>query len=343
VEKIKRGLTLGKFAPLHKGHQLVIETALKEMDEVLVILYDCPKTTEIPLPMRAQWLRSLYPDVQVIEAWDGPEETGDTPEIKQKQETYVLQTLKLKGITHFYSSEFYGEHMSAALGAVNRLVDPERKVVPISATELRADFGKGREYLDPLVYRDLVIHAVFLGAPCTGKTTLARTLAREYKTIWMPEYGREYWEQNQIDKRLTMDQLEEIAEIHLQKEEELLRKANRYLFTDTNALTTHHFSLYYHGSATVKLRRRADQCAGRYDLVFVCDQDIPYEDTWDRSGEINRLVFHKQLICELILRKIPYFLLQGSLDNRIAKVKRILAHFKKFQNLGELFDKEELR
>ena len=34
---MKRGLTLGKYAPLHKGHQFVIETALAEMDEVVVI------------------------------------------------------------------------------------------------------------------------------------------------------------------------------------------------------------------------------------------------------------------------------------------------------------------
>jgi HTH-type transcriptional regulator, transcriptional repressor of NAD biosynthesis genes len=33
----KRGLTLGKFAPLHKGHQFVIETALRETDEVIAI------------------------------------------------------------------------------------------------------------------------------------------------------------------------------------------------------------------------------------------------------------------------------------------------------------------
>ncbi len=42
-----RGLTLGKFAPLHKGHQLVIETALAEMDEVISIIYDAPKTTSV--------------------------------------------------------------------------------------------------------------------------------------------------------------------------------------------------------------------------------------------------------------------------------------------------------
>jgi len=37
----KCGLTLGKFAPLHQGHQYVIETALTEMDEVVLIIYDC--------------------------------------------------------------------------------------------------------------------------------------------------------------------------------------------------------------------------------------------------------------------------------------------------------------
>ena len=34
------GFTIGKFAPLHKGHQLLIETALKEMDELYVVVYD---------------------------------------------------------------------------------------------------------------------------------------------------------------------------------------------------------------------------------------------------------------------------------------------------------------
>ena len=31
-EDKKVGFTIGKFAPLHKGHQYLIETALKEMD-----------------------------------------------------------------------------------------------------------------------------------------------------------------------------------------------------------------------------------------------------------------------------------------------------------------------
>ena len=196
----KRGLTLGKFAPFHKGHQLLIETALSEMDEVLAIIYDCPQTTPVPLTVRANWIRSLYPTVQVIEARDGPTEVGDTQEIKRRHEDYILNTLKLREITHFYSSEFYGDHLSKALGAVNRIVDPDRKTISVSATEIRDDPFTFREYLDRRVYRDLVTNVVFLGAPSTGKTTIAERLAREYDTSWMPEYGREYWHQHQVNR-----------------------------------------------------------------------------------------------------------------------------------------------
>ncbi len=36
----KIGFTIGKFAPLHKGHQFLIETAMKEMDEFYIVVYD---------------------------------------------------------------------------------------------------------------------------------------------------------------------------------------------------------------------------------------------------------------------------------------------------------------
>jgi cytidyltransferase-like protein len=69
---VKRGLTLGKYVPLHRGHQLVIETALAEMDETIVLIYDAPDVTDVPLATRSGWLRSLYPSAREIEAWSGP-------------------------------------------------------------------------------------------------------------------------------------------------------------------------------------------------------------------------------------------------------------------------------
>jgi HTH-type transcriptional repressor of NAD biosynthesis genes len=329
---MRSGLTLGKYAPLHLGHQSVIETALEEMDQVMVIIYDCPETTSIPLTVRAQWIKDLYPSVEVLEAWDGPVEVGNTLEICQRQEIFVLDLLNGRKVSHFYSSEFYGEHMSLALKAENRQVDPDRNRIPISASQIRSDPYKHREYLSSRVYRDLITNIVFLGAPSTGKTTLTESLAQVHATVWMPEHGRDYWERNQVDRRLSSEQLVELAEEHLQREEKLLIEANRYLFTDTNAMTTYLFAQYYHGSTHPELEDLAVKAQTRYDLVFVCDTDIPYDDTWDRSGDANRTVFQKMVLDDLAGRKIPYYVLRGSLEERMDTVNSVLKTFEKYSN-----------
>ncbi|WP_284641843.1 AAA family ATPase [Paenibacillus silviterrae] len=332
IVRKKVGLTLGKFAPLHRGHQYLIETALKETDEVIVVIYDSPEVTAIPLPVRSGWIRERYPEVTVLEAWDGPAEVGYTLEIKRRHEEYILGLLKGRRVTHFYSSEPYGEHMSAALGAVNRQVDPKRLQYAVSGTAVRGGAYAYRHLVEPLVYRDLITRVVLLGAPSTGKTTLAAKLAEVYRSTWMPEYGREYWERHQVERRLTPQQLVEIAEGHLEREDRLAEQAQDVLFVDTNALTTCLFARYYHGEADPRLELLADRAASRYDLVFVCSDDIPYDDTWDRSGEVHRHVFQRQLLAELAMRRIPYRLLFGGLEERVDQVRLVLRKFEKYRN-----------
>ena len=214
IERMKIGLTLGKFAPLHLGHQHVIETALREVDHLIVLIYDCPELATTPLPIRAGWIRSLYPTVEVLEAWGAPTETGLDPAITAQHDEYLKKRLRGYDITHFFSSEPYGEHVSKALDCEDRRVDVERSYVPISATAIRMDAFGNRRFLHPIVYRDLITQVVFLGAPSTGKSTLTEELAKRHQTTWMPEYGREYWEANQEARRLTTSQLVQIAEEH---------------------------------------------------------------------------------------------------------------------------------
>ncbi len=330
------GLTLGKFAPFHKGHGFVIETALKETEYVIVVIYDAPEVTSIPLNIRANWIRNIFPEVEVIEGWDGPPDSGNTPEIMRKQESYIRKVLKGRKITHFYSSEFYGQHMSKSLNAKNRIVDKERINNPTSGTEIRNNPFKNRKFISSEVYKDLIINVVFLGAPSTGKTTIAQDCAKEYNTVFMPEYGREYWIKYQINRRLSLEQLVDIAEGHLKRENELIQNANNYLFTDTNAITTYMFSHYYHNDVLEKLLNFATEAEKRYDIVFLCDTDIPYDDTWDRSGDTNRLVFQKQIVADLKIRKIPYITLKGTQIERLNKVKSVLSGFKKYSNILEL-------
>ncbi len=305
------GLLLGKFAPLHRGHQLLVETALAENEQVLAMIYHAPDVTDVPLPVRAGWIRDLYPRVEVIEAWDGPLEVGDAPELQRRHEQYILSQL------------------------AGRRVDEARQQVPISATAIRAEPYNNRHFLDPRVYRDLISRVVLLGAPSTGKTTLAEALARHHATCWMPEYGREYWERHQQDRRLSPEQLVEIAEGHRQREDELMAQANRFLFVDTDASTTRHFARHYHGSVHPRLQTLAEETAQRYDLFLLCEDDIPYDDSWDRSGEANRRIMQAQIRAELVQRRLPCVHLKGSLVERLEQANGILRRFRKYRLLSE--------
>ncbi len=328
---MKTGLTLGKFAPLHAGHQFLIETALKEVDKLIVIIYDT-KAIEVPLQIRAQWIRNLYPSVTVIEAWDGPEGYSHEREYEIKEENYVLGLLNGQQITHFYSSEYYGEHMSKALNAIDRRIDNKRLTVSISATQIRENPFQHRQFISDIVYKDLTTKVVFLGAMSTGKSTITEALAKRFNTSFVSEYGRDYWETHQVDRRINFSAFDEIAIGHIAQEEIAILNANKYLFVDTNAITTYMFALDYHGKAPALLTQLALENARRYDLFFLCDDDIPYDDTWDRSGEQKRTVFHKQIIADLNERKIPYIILRGDLEERIKKVENILTSFKKYSN-----------
>lgn len=245
-------------------------------------------------------------------------------------DAYLKKRLAGRDITRFYSSEFYGHHVSLALGAEERQVDPERISVPVSGTAVRKDPYRFREFLDPVVYWDLIIKVVLLGAPSTGKTTLAQHLAQSWQTSWMPEYGREYWEQNHVQRRLKRSQLTEIAVEHQRREMSVCQRSNRFLFVDTNATTTLQFSLHYHGNADSKLVELAQSCGTRYDLFFVCQPDIPYDDTWDRSGAVQRASFHQQIESDLEQRKTPFTRLFGSLKQRAQDVAAQIESYDKF-------------
>lgn len=153
-KKLKIGLIVGKFAPLHKGHQFLIEKALKKMDKVIILVYQAPKNINISLKKRAGWLRTLYPSIKVIEGRGAPTERGTDPSITQKNIDYVKRVVR-EPITHVFSSEKYGELLSQALGAENVVVDEKRERFPVSGTAVRLNPEDYKKYLDPIVYEDL--------------------------------------------------------------------------------------------------------------------------------------------------------------------------------------------
>ena len=78
----------------------------------------------------------------------------DDESVKIRME-YLCEIIKDDAVTHFYSSEPYGEKVAEYLNIENRQVDPERKKYPISASNLRFDLRGAQRWLESDIYDDL--------------------------------------------------------------------------------------------------------------------------------------------------------------------------------------------
>ena len=329
------GLTLGKYAPFHKGHEYVISTALNEMDHVIVVVYNASEVTDIPTKIRANWIKNIFPSVEIIIAEDGPQDTGYTTEIISKQNNYLKYLLNGIPINSFYSSEKYGTHVSEALNCKNRIVDIDRSNFPISASKIREENNilKIKSFLSKNVYDTIKPKYYFIGAPSTGKTTISQACANLLNGAYCVEYGREYWFKFQENHRLSMNDLENIAIEHTKLEEKIFEENYDCAFIDTSVLTTFCYALYYFNKSSNTLTSIFENSLYKYKHVFLCNDDIPFDDTWDRSGPKSRGIL--QEINKEVLKQynLKYVLLSGTLEQRIELVKKYITEEVFYDNI----------
>lgn len=174
-------------------------------------------------------------------------------------------------------------------------------------------------------YGNEVARVVFVGAESTGKSTLSEYLARAYDTVSVPEIGRFIWEEK--GGKLNADDYVEIAVKHRAAEDAALAHARRWLFVDTNALTTLLLGVEFHQVGDVppaELLRCADDCKARYAHTFVCADDIPYEEQDVRENEAWRGRIQQLVLKDLDARGISYTIVRGSVEERAAQVRGVL-------------------
>jgi nicotinamide riboside kinase len=122
----------------------------------------------------------------------------------------------------------------------------------------------------------------------------------------------------------------DLANGHLYREDKKIMEAKKFLFTDTNAITTFMFSNYYHGFALPALTVLAKAAETRYQIFILCGTDIPYDDTWDRSGNVKRKEFQEQIRLDLEKRKIPFKVLNGNIAERLEMVEKELHEYRRW-------------
>lgn len=330
---MRRGLVVGKFMPLHRGHQLLIETALANVDELTIVIYDT-RVDEIvdslmPIEKRMNWISTLYPNITAIvpqrDLLEHSEVDYAARDDGKYSQMYADDLAYLGPFTHVFSSESYGEPFARALGAEHVMVDQARKMMPISGTMLRDNLFDYRAYVDPYVYRSLIQKVVFVGTESTGKSTISKALAEDLNTCYTHEFGRTLWVQKmRLGVEPTFQDLWTVARTQYDQEEAATLHSNRYLFCDTNAWTTMMWSEMYHGTADARLYELARRTKDEY-IWFLCDNDFDWvQDGWRELVGNKSTDFQSTHYLKLLEWDIPYIRLRGSLEQRMSRVKYML-------------------
>ena len=319
-QNLKTGFVVGKFLPPHRGHRHLIETARDSVEHLTIMLCELPDDP-IPGHLREAWLREIHPDCRVLRVPSDVAADDDS----EGWAIYVTKTLGYVPDAVF-TSEDYGETFCHYLGSRHVLVDKERLRFPISGTLVRADPYRQWRYLEPCVRAHYVKKVCVVGAESTGTTTLAQALAGRYRTVWVPEYGREYCERmlpDTFDYAWSSPEFTHIARTQNEREDALARQANRILFCDTAAFATTIWHERYLGATSAHVDAVA--AGRRYDLILLTDIDIPFVQDGLRDGEHIRPWMHRRFQESLTAGDVPWHVVSGTHEERMAKAVELVA------------------
>ncbi len=158
---------------------------------------------------------------------------------------------------------------------------------------------------------------VFIGAECTGKSAIAQAVAERLGEPWSREYVRQHVDQ--LDRPLDKSDLEPIARGQIRLEDAAYAKASKYVFHDTNLLSSILYAEHYFNTHIEWVDESFQSRV--YDRYFFCQPDIPWKaDPGQRESPQEREKLHKLFESTLERFQIPCIPLEGSLVQRMNTV-----------------------
>lgn len=316
---MKRGLIIGKFMPLHKGHIAMIEFAAAKCDELIVSM-SYTDIDPINPQLRFDWITAQFKNNLTVfphiikddfDREDLPLQERTAIWAEKMQEVYPP-------IDVLISSESYGEPFAQNLGAEHIVFDMQRAATPVSATAIRNSPFSNWQYIPALIQPYFVKKICFYGTESTGKSTMAEKMAAHYKTNFVPEAARDILQTNEFGEK----EIVAIGKLQHQYIQEKLKTANKLLFFDTDAITTQIYARHYLGKVPPEIYEFEKLTT--YDLYFLLDIDTPWiadplRDQGDRRQEMFEVFRH-----ELEKRKIEYVLISGNYEERERRVKEVV-------------------
>lgn len=142
-----------------------------------------------------------------------------------------------------------------------------------------------------------------IGPESTGKSTLARYLARRYNGICVPEYAREYIEK--LNRSYTMEDVEAIARHQIEQLQEI--KDGLYFF-DTELIITKVWFEHKYGSCPAWLEQAIQDYP--MDVYLLTYPDIEWKPDPVRENPDIRLELFERYESEIQKLDIPYYIIK---------------------------------
>ncbi len=151
------------------------------------------------------------------------------------------------------------------------------------------------------------------GPESTGKSTLSRQLAAHYRTEYVPEYAREYVDR--LDRHYRQEDILVIAKEQLAMERRAMNQAETYLFCDTDLIVPKIWELYKYFECHPWIIEQIHW--NRYDLILLCDVDLPWQPDPQREYPNLRQFFFYWFHRELQAYGFPYRIIRGNEQERL--------------------------
>jgi len=145
------------------------------------------------------------------------------------------------------------------------------------------------------------------GPESTGKSQLAAELAAHYKTVFVPEFARNYI--NRLDRPYNREDILNIAKGQIREESEKIKAANNMLFCDTELIVTKIWSEVKYGTCDSWILQKIHE--NKYPLFLLCNIDLPWEADPQREHPHMRGKLFELYLNELNQYGFPYHVVSG--------------------------------
>lgn len=315
-----RGLVIGKFLPVHKGHIALIHFAAAHCDELIVSMSHRDDDV-IKGDMRFEWIKTIFKDNPKIKPNSIPDDFDD-PSLPLTERTKIWAEVMRKQypkIDVLVSSEDYGDSFATHLEAKHITFDPERRTHSISATLIREKPFRYWDFIPDVVRPYFVKKICFFGAESTGKTYMAKKMAEYFNTEYVPEVARELITSNDF----TLDDILSIGKAQTERVLEKVKTANKILFCDTDVITTQIYSQYYLKTIPTLLIDLENKI--HYDYYFLFDVDVPWVKDYLRDLGEKREEMSAIFKRALVLRGINPAFITGNYEEREILIKNLVS------------------